>query len=320
MGGLRVVLFLPATPPPPPDQSDHRGTNGNLQSGKSDRAIFGTHTFGSQTPPPLLLILSRGVGGFDPFFGHFPEPPRGGGALFLGIGWWRIGNGDQEGPVLAVVPAEDAFACGLAWPEQDPPPPGPVVSPQALHVPSSLLTPTGGHPTPPTTRGGDPLRRRRSTFTRKYQPAYSFSFSGAHGVCVCIGGVGRPRCRVHRHSLTVPLQPPSVALQPPSVALQVPSNSVPEYRAGDWTARLFFFLIKKPARLGQNNNGIPVPPNQGPHLIQNPHPTPIPAPPDPPLSRTVFVVAGLCRSPHPHPHQHRGGFARAGGGGGRGVI
>ena len=49
----------PGPPPPPPDQSDKRGIQRNLQSGKSCRAIFGTQTFGSQTPPPPppLLIL-----------------------------------------------------------------------------------------------------------------------------------------------------------------------------------------------------------------------------------------------------------------------
>ena len=39
-------------PPPSPDQSDHRGKNEILQQGKSDRAIFGTQHFGSQSPPP----------------------------------------------------------------------------------------------------------------------------------------------------------------------------------------------------------------------------------------------------------------------------
>ena len=42
----------PRTPPPLPDQRDHRGKQRNLQSGKSDQAIFGTQTFRSQTPPP----------------------------------------------------------------------------------------------------------------------------------------------------------------------------------------------------------------------------------------------------------------------------
>ena len=42
----------PSGPPPPPDQSDHRGKERSLPLGKSGWAIFGTPTFGSQTPPP----------------------------------------------------------------------------------------------------------------------------------------------------------------------------------------------------------------------------------------------------------------------------
>ena len=40
------------TPPLPADQRDHRGKQRNLLLGKSDGAIFGPQTFGSQTPPP----------------------------------------------------------------------------------------------------------------------------------------------------------------------------------------------------------------------------------------------------------------------------
>ena len=38
--------------PPAPDQRDHRGAKRNLQSGRSDRGICGTQTFGTQTPHP----------------------------------------------------------------------------------------------------------------------------------------------------------------------------------------------------------------------------------------------------------------------------
>ena len=44
------------TPPPLDPQSDHSGKKRNLQRGKSDQAIFGTRTFGSQTSLPPLLI------------------------------------------------------------------------------------------------------------------------------------------------------------------------------------------------------------------------------------------------------------------------
>ena len=59
--GPREVLEWPYTagggggaPPidPPPQDQDHRETKQNLPLGKSGRAIFGTQTFGSQTPPP----------------------------------------------------------------------------------------------------------------------------------------------------------------------------------------------------------------------------------------------------------------------------
>ena len=51
------------------DQRDHRGKQRNLQLGKPDQAIFGTQTFGSQTPPPpppphppsLLMSACRGM-------------------------------------------------------------------------------------------------------------------------------------------------------------------------------------------------------------------------------------------------------------------
>ena len=49
----------PLDPPPPPDQRDHRGKRRNLKRIKCCRAIFRTHTFGTQTspcPPPPLLI------------------------------------------------------------------------------------------------------------------------------------------------------------------------------------------------------------------------------------------------------------------------
>ena len=42
----------PLAPPPPQDQSGHSGNKRKFQLGKSDRAIFSTQTFGSQTPPP----------------------------------------------------------------------------------------------------------------------------------------------------------------------------------------------------------------------------------------------------------------------------
>ena len=43
---------LPLDPPPPTHQSDHREKQQNLPLGESGRAIFGTQSFGSQTPPP----------------------------------------------------------------------------------------------------------------------------------------------------------------------------------------------------------------------------------------------------------------------------
>ena len=52
---LPAVHHRRTPPPQPTNQSDHRGKKGNLPLGKSGRAILGTHTFGSQTPPPRLL-------------------------------------------------------------------------------------------------------------------------------------------------------------------------------------------------------------------------------------------------------------------------
>ena len=53
MGQACAEFFFGKGPPhPPQDQSDHRGKQRHLQSGKSCRPIFGTQTFGSQTPPP----------------------------------------------------------------------------------------------------------------------------------------------------------------------------------------------------------------------------------------------------------------------------
>ena len=54
-GGGMEVLQWPYTvggpPPPPPDQRDHRGKKRNLPLEKSSRAVFGAHTFWSQSPP-----------------------------------------------------------------------------------------------------------------------------------------------------------------------------------------------------------------------------------------------------------------------------
>ena len=60
---LRMAVHRRRTP----DQSDHRGKKRNLQWGNSCWAIFGTQTFGSQTPPPppppplLMLLPWRGA-------------------------------------------------------------------------------------------------------------------------------------------------------------------------------------------------------------------------------------------------------------------
>ena len=67
-----------APPPPPPgpplqDHSDHRGTQRNVQKGKSGPAIFGTQTLGSQTPPPPRLIPPCHLGRRRP---HCRPPPR----------------------------------------------------------------------------------------------------------------------------------------------------------------------------------------------------------------------------------------------------
>ena len=45
------------TPPPPQTKVTIVGNNENVKSGKSNWAIFGTQSFGSQTPPPPILIL-----------------------------------------------------------------------------------------------------------------------------------------------------------------------------------------------------------------------------------------------------------------------
>ena len=61
-GTPRPELFgkCPSLPPPPtPDQRDHRGKQRNLQSGNSCRAIFGTHIFGSQPPPPQHPLSAK---------------------------------------------------------------------------------------------------------------------------------------------------------------------------------------------------------------------------------------------------------------------
>ena len=57
--GTQTNSMALCQPPPPPDQSDHCGKKRNLQLGKSDWAIFGAETFGSQTPPPLLPPLFK---------------------------------------------------------------------------------------------------------------------------------------------------------------------------------------------------------------------------------------------------------------------
>jgi hypothetical protein len=53
----------PLLPWIPPDQRDHREKKRNLPLGKSDQASFGTQSFGSQTPSPLLSsnVSLRGV-------------------------------------------------------------------------------------------------------------------------------------------------------------------------------------------------------------------------------------------------------------------
>ena len=47
--------------PPPKGQRDHRGTNRNLQSGKSDQAIFGTHSCAPPPPHPPFQYICGGV-------------------------------------------------------------------------------------------------------------------------------------------------------------------------------------------------------------------------------------------------------------------
>ena len=57
--------FQDSPPPPPPDPPPD--PQRNLKQGKSCRAIFGTHTFGSHPPPfPLLSVpWVRGWYGVD---------------------------------------------------------------------------------------------------------------------------------------------------------------------------------------------------------------------------------------------------------------
>ena len=56
-GRAREVLEWPyaigGAPHPPQVQSDHRAKERNCKEGKSGWAICGTHTLGSQTPPPF---------------------------------------------------------------------------------------------------------------------------------------------------------------------------------------------------------------------------------------------------------------------------
>ena len=47
----------PQSPPPPPRPSDHSGIQQEMSLGRSCRAIFGTQTFESQTPPPLFKYI-----------------------------------------------------------------------------------------------------------------------------------------------------------------------------------------------------------------------------------------------------------------------
>ena len=65
----RVPPPPPRAAPPPP--SDHRGKKRNLHQGKSDWAIFGTQTVGSQTP--LSSNVSLGVMPLP--IGNPPPPP-----------------------------------------------------------------------------------------------------------------------------------------------------------------------------------------------------------------------------------------------------
>ena len=48
-------------PPPPKDQSDHRGKKRNVPLGKSDRAIFWFKHFCVPDPPLPLLRLPSGA-------------------------------------------------------------------------------------------------------------------------------------------------------------------------------------------------------------------------------------------------------------------
>ena len=103
-GGGLFTIEQPTTvggtpgPPPPQDQSDHRGKQQHLPLGKTGRAIFGAHRFGSQTPPqpphpPSVLMSAFGEGGewsvpVPPAPGRPPAPP------------WSIPS--QLGPVALI--------------------------------------------------------------------------------------------------------------------------------------------------------------------------------------------------------------------------
>ena len=50
------ALCQPPPPPPPLGPPPNSRKKRNLPLGKSCRAIFGTHTFGSHAPPPLLIL------------------------------------------------------------------------------------------------------------------------------------------------------------------------------------------------------------------------------------------------------------------------
>ena len=54
---LERLTTVGGLPPPPQDQSDHLGTKRNLPLGISCEAIFGSHIFGSQTPPPPFSFI-----------------------------------------------------------------------------------------------------------------------------------------------------------------------------------------------------------------------------------------------------------------------
>ena len=74
----REVLKWPYTvgeaPPPPPNQSDHRGKNRNLPLGKSGPAILGTQTLSQNPPPPPPPLSNTSLGGWGAWVG--PRHPR----------------------------------------------------------------------------------------------------------------------------------------------------------------------------------------------------------------------------------------------------